>query len=163
MIIINKSGYIKYKNLKFRCTVGKAGIARKKQEGDNVTPKGTFKIVKIYCRNDRVKKISSKFTPIKITKNMGWCDDPNSKNYNRLIKLPTHYKHEKLHRKDNIYDLVVVLNYNMNPIIKNQGSAIFIHIAKKNYKKTAGCIALKKDHLIKLLRKIEKNTKVIIN
>jgi len=163
MIIINKSGYIKYKNLKFRCTVGKAGIARKKQEGDTVTPKGTFKIVKIYYRKDRVKKISSKFIPIKITKNMGWCDDPNSKNYNRLIKLPTHYKHEKLHRKDNIYDLVVVLNYNMNPIIKNKGSAIFIHVAKKNYKKTAGCIALKKDHLIKLLRKIGKNTKVIIN
>ena len=94
---------------------------------------------------------------------MGWCDDPNSKNYNRLIELPTQYRYEKLHRKDNIYDLVVVLNYNMNPIIKNKGSAIFIHIAKKNYKKTAGCIGLKKDHLIKLIKKIKKNTKVIIN
>jgi L,D-peptidoglycan transpeptidase YkuD (ErfK/YbiS/YcfS/YnhG family) len=163
MIIINKSGHIKYKNLKFRCAVGKAGIARKKQEGDNVTPKGTFKIVKIYYRKDRVNKISSKFTPIKITKNMGWCDDPNSKNYNQLIKLPTQYRYEKLHRKNNIYDVVVVLNYNMNPIIKNKGSAIFIHIAKKNYKKTAGCIVLKKIHLIKLLKKIGKNTKVIIN
>jgi L,D-peptidoglycan transpeptidase YkuD (ErfK/YbiS/YcfS/YnhG family) len=163
MIIINKSGHIKYKNLKFRCAVGKAGIARKKQEGDNVTPKGTFKIVKIYYRKDRVKKITSKFTPIKITKNMGWCDDPNSKNYNQLIKLPTQYRYEKLHRKNNIYDVVVVLNYNMNPIIKNKGSAIFIHIAKKNYKKTAGCIVLKKIHLIKLLKKIGKNTKVIIN
>ena len=163
MIIINKSGYLKYNNLKFRCAVGKAGIARKKQEGDNVTPKGTFKIVKIYYRNDRIKKISSKFRPIKITKKMGWCDDPNSKNYNQLIKLPTQYRHEKLHKKKNIYDIVVVLNYNMKPIIKNKGSAIFIHIAKKNYKKTAGCIALKKDHLIRLIKKIEKNTKVIIN
>ena len=99
MIIINKSGYLKYNNLKFRCAVGKAGIARKKQEGDNVTPKGTFKIVKIYYRNDRIKKISSKFRPIKITKKMGWCDDPNSKNYNQLIKLPTQYRHEKLHKK----------------------------------------------------------------
>jgi L,D-peptidoglycan transpeptidase YkuD (ErfK/YbiS/YcfS/YnhG family) len=68
-----------------------------------------------------------------------------------------------LHRKNNIYDVVVVLNYNMNPIIKNKGSAIFIHIAKKNYKKTAGCIVLKKNHLIKLIKRIEKNTKVIIN
>ena len=163
MIIINESGYLEYKNLKFKCALGKAGIGKKKQEGDNVTPTGTFKIVKIYYRSDRVKKISSKFRLIEITKNMGWCDDPNSKNYNRLIKLPTQYKHEKLHRKDNIYDLVIVLDYNMNPIIKNKGSAIFIHIAKKNYKKTAGCIALKKDHLIKLIKKIEKNTKVIIN
>ena len=163
MIIINKSGYLKYNNLKFRCALGKAGVESRKQEGDNVTPKGTFKIVKIYYRSDRIKKISSRFRPIKITKNMGWCDDPNSKNYNQLIKLPTKYGHEKLHKKNNVYDLIVVLNYNMNPIIKNKGSAIFIHVAKKKYKKTAGCIALKKIHLLNLIKKIEKNTKVIIN
>ena len=163
MIIINKSGYLKYNNLKFRCALGKAGVEGRKQEGDNVTPKGTFKIVKVYYRSDRIKKISSKFRPIKITKNMGWCDDPNSKNYNQLIKLPTKYGHEKLHKKNNVYDLIVVLNYNMNPIIKNKGSAIFIHVAKKKYKKTAGCIALKKIHLLNLIKKIEKNTKVIIN
>ena len=163
MIIINKSGYLKYNNLKFRCALGKAGVESRKQEGDNVTPKGTFKIVKIYYRSDRIKKISSKFRPIKITKNMGWCDDPNSKNYNQLIKLPTKYGHEKLHKKNNVYDLIIVLNYNMNPIIKNKGSAIFIHVAKKKYKKTAGCIALKKIHLLNLIKKIEKNTKVIIN
>ena len=87
MIIINKSGYLKYNNLKFRCALGKAGVQGTKREGDNVTPKGTFKIVKIYYRSDRIKKISSKFRPIKITKSMGWCDDPNSKNYNQLIKL----------------------------------------------------------------------------
>ena len=163
MIIINKSGYLKYNNLKFRCALGKAGVQGSKREGDNVTPKGTFKIVKVYYRSDRIKKISSKFRPIKITKNMGWCDDPNSKNYNQLIKLPTKYGHEKLHKKNNVYDLIVVLNYNMNPIIKNKGSAIFIHVAKKKYKKTAGCIALKKIHLLNLIKKIEKNTKVIIN
>ena len=163
MIIINKSGHIKYKNLKFRCAVGKAGIARKKQEGDNVTPKGTFKIVKIYYRSDRVKKISSKFKQIEITKNMGWCDDPKSKKYNQLIKLPTKYSHENLYRRDNIYDLILVLNYNMKPKIKNKGSAIFIHVAKKNYKKTAGCIALRKVDLICLIKEINKNTRVIIN
>ena len=163
MIIINKSGYLKYNNLKVRCALGKAGVEGKKQEGDNITPKGTFKIVKIYYRSDRIKKISSKFRLIKITKNMGWCDDPNSKNYNQLIKLPTKYGHEKLHKKNNVYDLIVVLNYNMNPIIKNKGSAIFIHVAKEKYKKTAGCIALKKFHLLNLIKKIKKNTKVIIN
>ncbi len=115
MIIINKSGYLKYKNLKFRCALGKAGIRKKKIEGDNITPKGTFKIIKIYYRNDRIKKISSKFKLIKIKKNMGWCDDPKSKKYNQLIKLPTKYSHEKLYRKDNIYDLILVLNYNMKP------------------------------------------------
>jgi L,D-peptidoglycan transpeptidase YkuD (ErfK/YbiS/YcfS/YnhG family) len=163
MIIINKSGYLKYKDLKFRCSLGKAGIGKKEKEGDKITPKGTYKIVKIYYRNDRVKKIFSDFKLFKIKKNMGWCDDPKSKKYNRLVKLPSKYGYEELHRKDNIYDLVLVLNYNLKPIIKNKGSAIFIHIANKNYKKTAGCIGLKKSHLINIIKKIKKNTKVIIH
>lgn len=163
MIIINKSGHLKYKNLKFKCALGKAGIGKKKQEGDNVTPSGTFKIVKIYYRSDRIKKIYSKFKAIEITKNMGWCDDPSSKYYNQLINLPSRYSHEKLFKVKNIYDIIVVLNYNMKPIIKNKGSAIFIHIAKKNYLPTQGCIALKKNDLLKLLSKIRKNIKIKIN
>ena len=163
MIIINKSGYLKYKNFKFKCALGKSGIGRKRKEGDNITPKGAFSVIKIYYRRDRIKKLSSKFKPIKITKKMGWCDDPKSKKYNQLIKLPTKYSHEVLYRKENIYDLILVLNYNMKPIIKNKGSAIFIHVAKKNYKKTAGCIALKKVDLINLVKEIKRNTKVHIN
>ena len=163
MIIINKSGYLKYKNLKFKCSLGKAGISKKEKEGDKITPKGTYKIVKIYYRNDRVKKIFSDFKLFKIKKNMGWCDDPKSKKYNRLVKLPSKYGYEELYRKNNIYDLILVLNYNMEPIVKNKGSAIFIHIANKNYKKTAGCIGLKKSHLINIIKKIKKNTKVVIN
>ena len=163
MIFINKSGYLKYKDLKFRCALGKAGIQKKEEEGDNITPKGKFNIIKIYYRSDRLKKLSSKFVLTKITKNMGWCDDPKSRKYNQPIKLPTKYSHEILYRRDNIYDLILVLNYNMKPIIKNKGSAIFIHVAKNNYTKTAGCIALKKVDLIYLIKEINKNTKVIIN
>ena len=163
MIIINKSGYLKYKDFMFKCALGKAGIGNKKVEGDNITPNGIFRIVKIYYRKDRVKKLSSKFKLIKINEKMAWCDDPKSRKYNQLIKLPTKYSHEILYRKDNIYDLILVLNYNMEPIIKNKGSAIFIHVAKKNYKKTAGCVALKKADLNYLVKEIKKNTKVIIN
>ena len=163
MIIINKSGYLKYKDLKFKCALGKAGIGDKKVEGDNITPNGIFRIVKIYYRKDRVKKLSSKFKLIKINEKMAWCDDPKSRKYNQLIMLPTKYSHEILYRRDNIYDLILVLNYNMTPIIKNKGSAIFIHVAKKNYKKTGGCVALKKADLNYLVKEIKKNTKVIIN
>ena len=163
MIIINKSEYLKFKNLKFKCALGKAGIGKKKIEGDNITPKGTFEIVKIYYRSDRIKNIYSKIKLFKINKKMGWCNDPISKKYNQLIKLPSKYTHEKLHRRDNVYDLVVVLNYNTTPIIKNKGSAIFIHVAKKNYKKTEGCVALKKKHLVKLIENIKSKTKIIIN
>jgi L,D-peptidoglycan transpeptidase YkuD (ErfK/YbiS/YcfS/YnhG family) len=163
MIIINKSGYLKYRNFKFICALGKFGIGEKKKEGDNITPRGIFNIIKIYYRKDRIKKLSSRFKPIEITKNMGWCDDPKSRKYNQLINLPTKYSHEILYRKDNIYDLILVLNYNIKPTVKNRGSAIFIHVAKKNYKKTAGCIALKKVNLIYLAKEIKKNTKVLIN
>jgi L,D-peptidoglycan transpeptidase YkuD (ErfK/YbiS/YcfS/YnhG family) len=163
MIIINKSGYLKYKDFKFKCALGKAGIGKKGIEGDNITPKGVFRIFKIYYRKDRLKKLYSKFRLIEITKRMGWCDDPKSTKYNQPIRLPTKYSHEILYRRDNIYDLILVLNYNMKPIIKNKGSAIYIHVTKKNYKKTAGCIALKKSDLLLLVKEINKNTKVIIN
>ena len=163
MIIINKSGHLKYKDHKYKCALGKSGIGNKKTEGDNITPKGFFNIVKIYYRKDRIKGLFSKFKLIKVTKKMGWCDDPKSKKYNQPIKLPAKFNHEILYRRDNIYDLILVLNYNMKPTIKNKGSAIFIHITKNNYKKTAGCIALKKKHLIYLVKKIKKNTRVKIN
>ena len=130
MIIINKSGYLKFKNLKFKCSLGKAGIGVKKIEGDNITPKGTYRIIRIYYRKDRIKKLSSKIKLVKINKKIGWCDDPKSKFYNQEIKLPSKYSHEKLYRKDCIYDIIIVLNYNTNPTIKNKGSAIFIHCKK---------------------------------
>jgi len=162
MIIINKYGLLKYKNLKFKCALGKAGIGEKKKEGDFITPKGKYKIIKVYYRADRIKKIKTNFRLYQIKKNFGWCDDPLSKNYNKLIKLPSIFSYEKLYRKDKLYDLILVLNYNFKPIIKNKGSAIFIHIANKNYKKTMGCIGLKKKDLIFILKDIKKNITVKI-
>ncbi len=94
---------------------------------------------------------------------MGWCDDSKSKDYNKLIKFPFKYRAEKLYRIDNIYDIILVLNYNINPIKKNKGSAIFIHIAKKNYKSTSGCIAVSKKDLKKIVKNINKKTIVNIN
>jgi len=163
MIIIKKSGYLEYKNLKFRCALGKAGIKKKKKEGDNITPEGTFKIIKVYYRPDKIKNFVTSIKKKKIKKNIGWCDDPVSNSYNKEIKLPSRFGHEKLYRKDNLYDLILVLNYNTNPIIKNKGSAIFIHIAKKNYELTAGCVALKKKDLVELLKKIKKKIKIKIH
>ena len=163
MIIIKKSGYLEYKNLKFRCALGKAGIKKKKKEGDNITPEGTFKIIRVYYRSDKIKNIATLIKKKEIKKKIGWCDDPVSSFYNKEIKLPSKFSYEKLYRKDNLYDLILVLNYNINPIIKNKGSAIFVHIAKKNYEPTAGCIALKKRDLVVLLKNIKKNTKIKIH
>jgi len=163
MIIVRKSGYLKYKNFRFRCALGKSGIKKKIKEGDNITPIGIFEITKIYYRPDKVKKIKTSIQKIKIKKNMGWCDDPKSNYYNQQINLPSKFSYERLYRKDHIYDLLAVINYNVNPVIKNNGSAIFIHIAKNNYKPTKGCIALRKADLIKLLQIIKKNAKIKIS
>ena len=160
-IVINKK-YLTYENYKVKCALGKRGIAFKRKEGDFVTPKGKYKIKYILYRKDRIKKIDSKIKKIAIKKNMGWCNDPKSNNYNRLIKLPSAYNFEKLFKNNNTYDILIVLDYNMNPTIKNKGSAIFIHVAKKNYKKTEGCIALKKNDLLKIIKKLKKNTVVKI-
>jgi L,D-peptidoglycan transpeptidase YkuD (ErfK/YbiS/YcfS/YnhG family) len=163
MIIVKKSGYLKYKNLKFRCALGKAGVKKKEKEGDNITPKGIFKIMRMYYRPDKIQNIKTAIKKIKIKKNMAWCDDPSSPLYNQQIVLPNKFSNEKLYRKDSLYDLVLVLNYNTNPIIKNRGSAIFVHVAKNSYKKTRGCIALKKKHLIELISRVKKITKIKIN
>ena len=159
---------IKNKNLivgdyKVKCAIGKRGIRTKKKEGDLITPRGRFKIKYILYRNDRISNFKSKIRKSIIRKNMGWCDDSKSKQYNKLIKFPFHYSAEKLYRSDNIYDIILVLNYNSNPIRKNKGSAIIIHVAKKNYKDTAGCIAVSKQNLKNIIKKIDKKTVVKIN
>jgi len=94
---------------------------------------------------------------------MGWCDDPESKQYNKLIKFPFNFSAEKLYRTDNIYDIVLVLDFNSNPVRKNKGSAIFIHIAKKNYGSTEGCVAISKRDLKIIIKKINKKTIININ
>ena len=160
-ILINKK-YFTYNQYRVKCAIGKRGIGLKKKEGDFVTPIGQYKIKYILYRKDRIKKIKSKLKKIIIKKDMGWCNDPKSSKYNKLVNLPFNYSYEKLFKRENMYDIILVLNYNMNPVKKNKGSAIFIHIAKKNYKKTLGCIAIKRTDLLKILKKIKINTKVKI-
>ena len=160
-ILINKN-FLTFNDYKAKCAVGKRGIGKKREEGDLITPQGQYKIKYLLYRKDRVKKIKSKLKKIIIKKNLGWCDDPRSTKYNQLIKLPFNFKYEKLYKKEKIYDIILVLNYNTNPIIKNKGSAIFIHVANKNYKKTEGCIAIKKIELLKILKEVKPNTKVKI-
>ena len=145
---------------KLKCSVGKGGIRKKIKEGDKITPKGIFNLGPLYYRSDKIKFVKSKLILKKIKKNMGWCDDPNSKLYNRPIKIPKNYKysHEKLYRKENTYDIILVLNFNRSPIKAGKGSAIFVHVAKKNYKPTEGCIALKKKNLKRIIEKINKKT-----
>ena len=145
----------------FKCSIGKKGLKSKKKEGDHYTPIGVFKIGKVYYRPDRIKKPDTSLKTKKITKNMGWCDDPYNKNYNKEIILNKKNKGEKLFRKDNTYDILIIIEYNTKKIRKFKGSAIFIHLTK-NYRPTEGCVALKKNDLLILLKIINKNSKIKI-
>ena len=161
-IIIKKKLFL-YSGYKLKCSIGKSGIKNFKKEGDLATPKGTFKLGLLYYRKDRIRLPKCKISKKIIKKNMGWCNDSLSKKYNKEIKFPFKFSAEKLYREDNIYDLFIVIKYNYNPVFKKKGSAIFIHVAKKNYSYTKGCIAISKKDFFKILPSINKNTKISIN
>ena len=163
MHIIIKNNYLLFNDYRIKCALGKRGIGNKKKEGDFITPRGIFKIKFILYRKDRIKNLNTILKKIKIKKKKGWCDDVSSDEYNKLITLPSKYKYEKLFRKDNVYDIILVLDYNMRPIRKFKGSAIFIHIAKQKFTKTEGCIAIKKNELKKIVKKINHNTRIKIS
>ena len=134
-----------------------------KREGDQRTPRGKFKFILLLYRKDRVSYFRSKIKKMIIKKNMGWCDDPKSNNYNKLIKFPFSFSAEKLYLEKNIYDLILVLDFNRRPIKKGLGSAIFLHVSDRNFKATKGCIAVDKRDFLKILKKIKKKTNLIIN
>ena len=157
-----KNKFLYFQKYKLRCSIGKRGISIKKKEGDKKTPKGEFRLKYILYRKDRIIDIKTKLKKIVIEKSMLWCDDPNSSHYNKIINYPFKYSAEKLWRKENIYDIIIVIDYNLNPIIKNKGSAIFLHIAKRKYQPTKGCIAVSKKNIKLLISKINKKTKLKI-
>ena len=163
MKITLKNKYtLKIDDFKFICCIGKNGVKKNKVEGDKCTPNGIFKLGTLYYRKDRVNKPTTNLKIKNIKKNMGWCDDSKNKLYNQEIKINKNIKHEKLFRKDYKYDYLLVIEYNTKKIKPNKGSAIFIHLTK-NFKATAGCIALlKKDFLI-MVKLINKKSTIKIN
>ena len=151
-----------YDEFVFKCSIGKNGLKKNKIEGDKSTPKGLFSLGKVYYRPDRIDKPNTKLKTIRINKQMGWCDDPSNICYNKEIKLNKKIKAEKLYRKDKIYDIIIVINYNTQRIIRNKGSAIFIHVTN-NYRPTRGCIALSLNDIEILLKIVKKNSKIQIS
>ena len=161
ILVKNKETLI-FDEFKFRCSLGKKGITKNKLEGDKKTPKGTYDLGNLYFRNDKHKKPKTKIKCIPINKEMGWCDDVyNKKNYNKLVQINENIKCEKLYRNDNKYDFLIPVQYNSKKIIPGKGSAIFIHLTN-NYKYTDGCIALKKNDFLILIKLINKKTKIKI-
>jgi len=162
LIKVKNKETLEISEFSFKCCIGLNGKTNSKSEGDKKTPVGKFNLGPLYYRPDHEKKPKTKLTCIKINKNMNWCNDSTSKKYyNRLISKNKKIKYEKLYRRDYKYDLMIPVSYNSNPVRLGKGSAIFLHLTK-NYKPTAGCIALNKKDFIIMLKLIDKKTKIKI-
>ena len=157
-----KKHLLLYKDYKLKCAIGKSGIISSKKEGDLATPKGTFELGTFYYRKDNNKPLKCKIKKKIIKEKMGWCNDSKSKKYNQEISFPFKYGAEKLYRKDKIYDLFINIKYNFSPVIKEKGSAIYLHITDGKYKPTEGCIAIAKKDFLKILPLINNKTKISI-
>ena len=145
---------------RWRCTVGAGGIREDKVEGDAATPAGTWPLRRLYFRNDRLVLPKVRLPARPIAEHDGWCDDPRSPSYNRLVRIPNEWSHEKMWREDGLYDLVVVVGYNDDPPEGEWGSAIFLHIARDDYGPTQGCVAFARDDLLDLVGRIGPRTRL---
>ena len=161
-ILVKNKHTLQIDEFKFRCCIGKKGSTKNKKEGDKKTPKGIFEIEHLYFRKDRKKKPSTSLKCIEIKKEMGWCNDILfPKKYNKLFKIKKKIKHEKLKRNDYKYDLLIPIKHNFAKPIVGLGSCIFIHLTK-DYRPTAGCIALKEKDFLIMIKLIKRNSKIII-
>ena len=148
----------------YACTIGRAGLAEawKKREGDLKTPRGQFAMRGCYYRPDRLSPPATGLKLIPLTPADGWCDDPAHPLYNQPVKLPFSASHEKLWREDGVYDLIIPLGYNDDPIVAGAGSAIFMHIMREDGVGTEGCVALKREDLLALLPRLTAETWVVV-
>jgi L,D-peptidoglycan transpeptidase YkuD (ErfK/YbiS/YcfS/YnhG family) len=133
------------------CALGAAGVTHLKREGDGATPAGRYRLVRLHVRRDRVAGPRAAVPVRALRPEDGWCDDPADGRYNRPIRLPAAARHERMWRDDGLYDLVGVLDWNLSPRIRGRGSAIFVHLARDGFAPTAGCIALRREDLKRLL------------
>ena len=170
VIHLGKEYFLKVGNKVFKCQLGIGGFKKaiQKIEGDKTTPIGKWHLKSIYYRSDRILRPKLKKKNIlkinRITKHSGWCDDIKSNYYNKYIKINNsrslNVNYESLCRQDNAYDIIIETSHNTEPIIKNKGSAIFIHCSFEDFRTTVGCVALKKIDLMFLIKNL--NSKAYI-
>jgi L,D-peptidoglycan transpeptidase YkuD (ErfK/YbiS/YcfS/YnhG family) len=140
--IVQPDGRLVLGGLVFRAALGRGGVSSDKREGDGATPAGLLPLRRVFYRADRVRSPECVVPVEPIAPTDGWCDDPSSADYNRMVRLPHDGSAEELWRQDGLYDLVGVLGWNDAPVQRDRGSAIFAHVARADYAPTEGCIAM---------------------
>lgn len=154
-------GQLHFNGRTYACALGRGGIVIDKREGDGATPVGTFPLRALHYRADRITAPQSLLDTHQLQPDNGWCDAPDDPAYNRPVTLPYPASHETLWREDHLYDIVIMLGYNDDPVVPGKGSAIFFHLAKQKHgelQPTEGCVALIVSDMLEVLRKITPQT-----
>ena len=162
-IEVSARGTLAFRGNVYACALGRAGVAKEKCEGDGATPTGDYPLRSVLYRPDRTGVPATTLPTRPIGLEDGWCDDPGDPHYNRMVSLPSAASAERLWRDDHLYDVIVVIGYNDEPIVTGRGSAIFLHVARDGYASTEGCIALAHDHLLTVLADCDTETVIRIN
>ncbi len=153
-LIVTADGWLSWGSARYRCALGRSGIRQEKREGDGATPVGRFALRRLLYRADRVAPPPTLLPIAPIGHKDGWCDAPEHPAYNRQVTVPFDASHERLWRDDALYDLLVVLGHNDDPVEPGAGSAIFLHVAQPDYATTEGCVALALADLLDLLARL---------
>ncbi len=151
---------VRSSDVSWRCAIGRGGVRRDKREGDGATPVGTWPLRRVLYRPDRGDPPETALSVAPLAPEDGWCDDPAHADYNRPVTLPHPARHERLWRDDRLYDFVVVLGHNDDPVVPGAGSAVFLHVAQDDYAPTEGCVALAAADLRALLRQARSDSRL---
>ena len=163
IIHVNASGILTFQGVSYKCALGKSGVIKNKREGDKATPSGRFPLREVFYRADHINTPETGLPISRVTPRDGWSDDSNQTSYNQKVVLPHDGTSETLWRDDGIYDVIVVIGYNDTPVKKGSGSAIFMHIAKDDFKPTDGCVAVCKEDFLIILKNLTPDSQIDIS
>jgi L,D-peptidoglycan transpeptidase YkuD (ErfK/YbiS/YcfS/YnhG family) len=155
-------GWLAAGPLRFPVALGRGGIVANKREGDGGTPHGRFRLLRLWWRADRSPRPQTRLPVMRITREIAWCEDPDSRLYNRPFRRKPDEPGDRLWRDDHLYDLIVELDHNARPRIAGRGSAVFVHLARPGFRPTAGCVALTRPALRHLLSRLGPRTRIDI-
>lgn len=155
-------GIVRLGPLVFPCALGRSGIGILKREGDGCTPRASMRILYGFLRRGGIHALRAKLPLRPIDARDGWCDQPGDRNYNRRVRLPYPSSHERMLREDGLYDICIVLDWNISSRSQGRGSAIFLHLARPGYQPTEGCIALSRRDMTRLLPYLAPGMRVVV-
>lgn len=156
------TGILELGGLRFPCSLGRSGARWLKREGDGASPKGTWRLRRLFYRADRLPPLRSGLSGLALRSTDGWCETVGDRNYNRLVRIPYATAHETMKRADHLYDIVVETSHNERPRVQGHGSAVFFHLRRPDGGPTAGCIAVSLRDMRIILQRVGRQTRLVI-